>query len=147
MPGVLVWLAGLRPLWLDEVLQLVASTQPDARSVIRWVTYNPGAAPLGYLVQRLFVLTLGLSPWAARAAPAIFGLLSAITLVGFARDLKAGATWVVLAAFLVTPLQLRYAVEGRPYSQALFFALAALWCLWRLVQAPSWQSRRLIPAW
>jgi len=135
--GVLAWVAGLRPLWLDEVLQLVASTQPDARSVIRWVTYNPGAAPLGYLVQRLFVLTLGLSPWAARAAPAIFGLLSAITLVGFARDLKAGATWVVLAAFLVTPLQLRYAVEGRPYSQALFFALAALWCLWRLAQAPS----------
>ena len=137
--GVLVWLAGLRSLWLDEVLQLVASTQPDARSVIRWVTYNPGGAPLGYLAQRVFVLTLGLTPLAARAAPAIFGLLSAIALVGFARDLKAGATTVTLAAFVVTPLQLRYAVEGRPYSQALFFALAALWCLWRLAQAPSWR--------
>jgi len=137
--GLLAWLAGLRPLWLDEVLQLVASTQPDARSVIRWVTYNPGGAPLGYLTQRFFVLTLGLTPWAARAAPLIFSLLSAVTLAGFARDLKARATWVVLAAFLVTPLQLRYAVEARPYSQALFFALAALWCLWRLAPAPSWR--------
>ncbi len=136
--AVLVWLAGLRPLWLDEVLQLVASTQPDARSVTRWVTYNLGGAPLGFLAQRVFVLTLGLTPLAARAAPAIFGLLSAIVFAGFARDLKPGATTVALAAFLVTPLQLRYAVEGRPYSQALFFALAALWCLWRLAQAPSW---------
>jgi len=134
-----VWLAGLRPLWLDEVLQLVASTQPDAPSVLRWVTYNPGAAPLGYFAQRVFVLTLGLTPWAAHAAPAIFGLLSAVTLVGCARELKAGTPVIVLAAFLVTPLQLRYAVEGRPYSQALFFALAALWCLWRLTQAPSWR--------
>jgi len=136
--AILVWLAGLRPLWLDEVLQLVASTQPDAPSVIRWVTYNPGGAPLGYLTQRVFVLGLGLTPLAARAAPAIFSLLSAITLIGFARDLKAAATWVVLAAFLVTPLQLRYAVEGRPYSQALFFSLAALWCLWHLAQRPYW---------
>jgi len=118
---------------------LVASTQPDARSVIRWVTYNLGGAPLGFLAQRVFVLTMGLTPLAARAAPAIFGLLSAITLAGFARDLKASASTVVLAAFLVTPMQLRYAVEARPYSQALFFALAALWCLWRLAQAPSWR--------
>ena len=135
--GVLVWLAGLRPLWLDEVLQLVASTQPDARSVVRWVTYNPGGAPLGYLAQRAVVLTFGLAPLAARAAPALFGWLSAVALVGFARDLKARSTALVLAAFLSMPLQLRYAVEGRPYSQALFFSLAALWCLWRLAQAPS----------
>jgi uncharacterized membrane protein len=138
--GALVWLAGLRPLWLDEVLQLVASTQPDTRGAIRWVTYNLGGAPLGFLAQRVFVLTFGLTPWAARAAPAIFGLLSAATLAGFARELKAGTTTVVLAMFLVTPLQLRYAVEARPYSQALFFALAALWCLWRLAQAPSWRT-------
>jgi 4-amino-4-deoxy-L-arabinose transferase-like glycosyltransferase len=134
---LLVWLAGLRPLWLDEVLQLVASTQRDAPSVVRWVTYNPGGAPLGYFAQRVFILTLGVTPLAARAAPVIFGLLSAIALAGFARELKAGATTIVLAAFLVTPLQLRYAVEGRPYSQSLFFALAALWCLWRLAQTPS----------
>ncbi len=141
--GVLGWLAGLRPLWLDEVLQLAASAQPDLRDVFRWVTYNLGGAPLGFLAQRVFVLPLGLTPWAVRAAPAIFGLLSAITLAGFARDLKAGATTVVLAVFLLTPLQLRYAVEGRPYSQALFFALAALWCLWRLAEAP---SRRMAAA-
>jgi uncharacterized membrane protein len=137
--GVLVWLAGLRPLWLDEVLQLVASTQPDAPGVIRWVTYNPGGAPLGYLAQRLVVMTFGLAPLAARAAPALFGWLSAVALVGFARDLKARSTTLVLAAFLLMPLELRYAVEGRPYSQALFFSLAALWCLWRLAQAPSWR--------
>jgi len=135
----LVWLAGLRPLWLDEVLQLVASTQPDLPGLFRWVSYNPGGAPLGYLAQRVFVEAYGLAPLAARAAPAVFGLLSAITFAGFARDLKAGPTTIALAAFLVTPLQLRYAVEGRPYSQALFFVLAALWCLWRLAQAPSWR--------
>jgi uncharacterized membrane protein len=79
--AVLGWLAGLRPLWLDEVLQLIASTQPDVRGVFRWVTYNPGGAPLGYSAQRIFVLGLGLTPLAARAAPALFGLLSAVALV------------------------------------------------------------------
>jgi uncharacterized membrane protein len=137
--AVLGWLAGLRPLWLDEVLQLIASTQPDVRGVFRWVTYNPGGAPLGYSAQRIFVLGLGLTPLAARAAPAIFGLLSAVALTGLARDLKARSIPVCLAAFVLMPLELRYAVEGRPYSQALFFALAALWCLWRLAQAPSWR--------
>jgi len=137
--ALLGWLAGLRPLWLDEVLQLIASTQPKIDGVIRWVTYNPGGAPLGYLAQRVFVLSLGATPLAARAAPAIFGLLSAVALAGFARDLKARSIPVVLAAFALMPLELRYAVEGRPYSQALFFALAALWCLWRLAASPSWR--------
>ena len=136
---VLVWLAGLRPLWLDEVLQLIASTQPNIRGLIRWVTYNPGAAPAGYLVQRMFALPLGLAPLAARAAPAVFGVLAALALAGFARALKASPVTVALAVFLVAPLELRYAVEGRPYSQALFFGLAALWCLWRLAEAPSWK--------
>jgi len=134
--AVLAGLAGLRPLWLDEVLQLIASTQPDLGRVIRWVTYNPGGAPLGYLAQRVLVLPLGLTPWTARAAPAAFSVLSACVLVRFARDLKV-PTSVVSLGFILAPLQLRYAVEGRPYSQALFFALAALWCLWRLAQSPS----------
>jgi len=137
--ALLPWLATLRPFWLDEVLQLVVSTQPRLADLMRWVTYNPGAAPLGYLAQRPFVLALGLAPWVARMAPAIFSLLAGLTLAAFARDVKAGSSSVALAAFLVAPLELRYAVEARPYSQALFFTLAALWCLWRLAQAPSWR--------
>jgi len=144
--ALLVWLAGLRPLWLDEVLQLVASTQPDMRDVLRWVTYNPGGAPLGILAQRAIVLPFGLTLWSARAAPAIFSLLSALTLIRFARDLKLSSTTAVLLGFLILPQQLRYAVEGRPYSQAVFFALAALWCLWRLAQAPSWRIVALYAA-
>jgi uncharacterized membrane protein len=135
--ALLISLAQLRPFWLDEALQLIGSTRPDIRGVVQWVVRNPGAVPLGYLTQHLFIATFGLTRLSARAGPAIFSMFSLIAVAGFAREMKSSATSILLIAFLVLPMQLRYAVEGRGYSEALFFAIAALWCLWRYAAAPS----------
>jgi len=135
--ALLIYLAQLRPFWLDEALDLIGTTRPDVRGVVQWVVRNPGAAPLGYLTQHLFIATFGLTRLSARAGPAIFSIFSVIALAWFVRDVKSSASPILPIAFLLLPMQLRYAVEGRPYSQALFFAIAALWCLWRYTAAPS----------
>ncbi len=49
----------VRPLWVDEVLQLIRTTSLSVESMVRWVGMNLGAAPLGYLTQRPFVLAAG----------------------------------------------------------------------------------------
>lgn len=45
----LLTLINSRPLWLDEVIQLVATSQATLRGLISHMIQNSGAAPLGYL--------------------------------------------------------------------------------------------------
>ncbi len=136
--ALLVWLAGRLPLWLDEVLTLIGAMKPNLHELIQWVGYNPGSSPLGFLVERPLVETMGLTRIAARLPSVLFSVLSAIALVGFAREVGAPARGVLLGAYLVLPIQLRYAVEARPYAMALFFTVAGLWCLWRLMEGAGW---------
>lgn len=135
----LVWLAGLLPLWLDEVLTLIGAAKPTLHGLIEWVGYNPGSSPLGFLVQRPFIEALGLTRLAARLPSILFSVLSAAALIGFAKDLDARARTLLLGVYLILPIQLRYAVEARPYAAALLFTIAALWCLWRLLERPDWR--------
>jgi 4-amino-4-deoxy-L-arabinose transferase-like glycosyltransferase len=141
----LVWLAGLRPLWLDEVLTLAGAVKPTVHELLVWVGFNPGSSPLGFLIERPFIETMGLTRLAARLPSILFSILSAIALAGFARDLKLPRGHsLLLIVYLALPIQLRYAVEARPYAAALFFTISALWCLWRLLEEsevperPSW---------
>ncbi len=137
--ALLLWLSGRLPLWLDEVLTLIGAVQPTIHELLVWVGFNPGSSPLGFLVERPLVEMMGLTRLAARLPSMVFSVLSAIALVGFARDLKLPrSNSLLLVAYLVLPIQLRYAVEARPYAAALFFTVAALWCLWRLLEGPSW---------
>jgi uncharacterized membrane protein len=138
----LVWLAGLRPLWLDEVLTLAGAVKPTVHELLVWVGFNPGSSPLGFLIERPFIETMGLTRLGARLPSILFSILSAIALAGFARDLKLpGGSSLLLIMYLALPIQLRYAVEARPYTAALFFTIAALWCLWRLLEGPKAPER------
>lgn len=134
---LLIWLATLRPLWLDEVLTLIGAAKPTLHELLTWVGYNPGSSPLGFLTERPFIETFGLTRLGARLPSILFSVASGVVLLGFARDLKLRSRALLLAAYLVLPIQLRYAVEARPYAAALFLTVAALWCLWRLLNRPS----------
>ncbi len=147
--ALLVWLAGLLPLWLDEVLMLVGAAKPTVHELLMWVGFNPGSAPLGSLMERPFIEALGLTRLAARLPSAVFSIFSAVALIGFARDLKLFANashryTLLLMVYLMLPMQLRYAVEARSYAEALFFTIAGLWCLWRLLEGHETRER---PRW
>src|SRR5258706_6838373 len=137
--AVLLWLARRLPFWLDEVRQLIGTTQRSLAEVIHFVPENPGGVPLGYLVQFAFVHVIGPSRLGARLPSAIFSVLGCWVLAGLARE--AGVSrFATLLVFAILPIQLRYAVEARPYSQALFFSMLSTWLLLRLRRSQEWRT-------
>ena len=117
--------AGLRPLWLDEVLQLIATSSHGLDDFMRSMGRNPGASPLGYLTQRPFVLAGTTSPLWARFPSVLFSILSCWAVARICRELKMPQiSLVAMGLFMAMPLQFRYAAEGRPYSEALCFQSA-----------------------
>lgn len=129
----------LRPLWLDEVLQLAGTMSPSVAALLRWIPYSIGASPLGYLVQRPFVLAAGPSPFWARLPAAAFSVAGCVALIGFCRalDLPRRAWLLALLLFAIIPSQFRYAVEARPYSQALWLSILSMILLFNLFRSPT----------
>lgn len=144
----------LRPLWLDEIIQLVVTTSHTLDEFMRSMGGpNPGAAPLGYLTQRPFALLGGTSAIWARLPSFLFSILSCCVLLRLCRELNipqsravgSGAPVSALAVglFMAIPLQFRYATEARPYSEALCFSLLALLAFLKLMAGPSLRGAAL----
>jgi hypothetical protein len=129
-------LIGLRPLWLDEIIQVLDSRRATAPEAAQQVRYSPGNAPLGTLVEHWTFQAAGSSARTARLPAAVFGV-GCVLLTGLiALTLRLPRPWLAAAAFGVLPLALRYAAEARGYSQALFFSLAATLLFLRLARRP-----------
>ncbi|HEY1220288.1 MAG: glycosyltransferase family 39 protein [Bryobacteraceae bacterium] len=134
--AVLWWLMRLLPFWLDEATQLAGTTQPSFGAFLAYHRYNAGGVPLGYLLQFWLIATFGLGFVTARLPSALASLLACVALAGLGREAGIRSRTVLLAVFMILPIQLRYAVEGRNYSHGLLFAVVATWCLVRLDRSP-----------
>ena len=135
--GVLIcFLLDRLPLWVDEVIQLLGTKGQSLQETIRYATENPGASPLGYLAQSLFVNTLGYSVVTARLSAALFSVLSCLAVAWLAREIDLRWTSAALVLFMALPLQFRYALEGRPYSQIVFMGAAMTALLLRARREP-----------
>jgi uncharacterized membrane protein len=126
-----------RPLWVDEILQLVATKGRSLPQTLHPFPGHPGTAPLAYFVQSLFVNALGSSVFWARFPAAMFSVLSCAGIVWLARQLRWRETAVAAILFMTLPLQFRYALEGRCYSQALFFAVLATNAVLQVARRPA----------
>lgn len=133
---VLASLLPLRPLWLDEVIQLTGTVGQDWSSLLQQVGQNAGGAPLGYLPQFLLAPILGAGKWTARLPSSVAALGCALLLYFIGQRLA--LRWPILAVifWIICPLTLRYSLEGRPYMQGVFCALLATWIQLRLIEAP-----------
>jgi uncharacterized membrane protein len=125
------------PLWLDELLQLGVGWERSLRELLPWIEVNPGAVPLPYLVQHLSLSLFGYSAFAARLPAAIFSILAGCAFLAVTGPLAIRFRALALALFLACPLQFRYALEARGYSQGLFFTVAVLWLFLKLRDSPS----------
>jgi uncharacterized membrane protein len=125
-------------LWLDEILDLIGVRFYDLPRLIEYVPTNSGGVPLGYLVQVASVRALGYSPLSGRLPSAVFSILGAVGIVLLAK--RFGLRWpsLALAVFCLFPLQLRYALEARPYSQALAISIWMTLAFMRLRETPTW---------
>jgi uncharacterized membrane protein len=141
--GVIVCsLLGKLPLWTDEVQQLLATRGYTLAQTLQRVPENPGGSPLGYFVQNLALRAPGYSVFSARLPAALFGILGCAAMAWLARELRLRRPAVSVLLFMALPLQFRYALEGRPYSQILFLGALLTALLLRLTRAasPGWTA-------
>jgi uncharacterized membrane protein len=132
---IAISLSSIRPLWVDEILQIIETRQASPTRMIVDIRHVPGAAPLGFLVQQAGLRMTGYSIVSARLTPALFGGASVYMVILLAREVGLSRPWLG-AVFAAFPLTLRYATESRVYSQALFFSVLATFLLVRLTKMP-----------
>ncbi len=133
---LLLWLTPLRPLWLDELLQLSDTYRHSLAETVVRVAHNPGGVPLAYLAENVLVNTLGHPFYTAHLFSivcAIGGMAALLWLV----KLLGVTNWAALV-YALLPISLRYAVEARQYGPALAFSIGATTLVVWLDQRPSW---------
>jgi uncharacterized membrane protein len=121
-------------LWLDELIDLLGTQNSTFRSIIEYASTNPGGAPIWYLTQALATRALGFSAFSARFPAYIASVLSCCGVALLARRFGARSPALCVAVFAMFPLQLRYALEGRPYSEALCLSIWATVAFLRLIE-------------
>jgi mannosyltransferase len=121
---------GITPLWLDELQQLVLG-RASVADLMQWVQLNPGASPLPYLAQRGVVDLFGTSAFAVRIPAALCSIAGAAVFAALCGRFGIRSPAWATALFLALPLQFRYALEARGYSQGLLCALGSLLLLLR----------------
>lgn len=120
---LVVALLSVKPLWTDEVVQLVTASPATLGEVIERTPSNPGAVPLGYVAQHYSLKLAGDSVWGARLPAALFGVASVLAIGVLAWQFGLAQPWLAAALFAILPLTLRYSAEARPYSQAIFLSI------------------------
>ena len=139
---ILLAAVSIRPLWVDEVVQLTITTSSSVSSMIRSIPINPGATPLGYLTQHPFVRAFGLSAFSSRFPSIVFSLISCWSLARVCQTLQLPRAVVMLAIgiFMFLPTQFRYAAEARPYAEGLCFSILCVLALIVFLRdpAPAW---------
>jgi uncharacterized membrane protein len=124
-------------LWLDELIDLLGTRGGGFHSIIEYASTNPGGAPIWYLSQGLATGLLGFSTFSARLPACIAGILSCAGLALLARRFGVKSPALCVAVFALFPLQLRYALEGRPYSEALCLSIWATLVFLQLIERPT----------
>ena len=134
----LAWLLPRLPLSLDEILDLIALRSHGWRELMVNIGRNAGGTPLSYLARLPLIHWFGESRFAARFPSALFSVAACCGVFLLARRL--GLRWPLLAAlvFATFPLQFRYALEARAYSQALCLSV------WSTVLFLLWMDRKEI---
>lgn len=124
-------------LWLDEVLQLVGTLRTSFGQMLAWVATQPGGGPLGYLVQWATLAALGFSNFAARLPALAAAALACVLTARLARRCGLADPWTAALVLALLPIQVRYAIEARPYSLALALSILATLLFLRLSETPS----------
>jgi uncharacterized membrane protein len=112
-------------LWLDEVMTLVTAYKPNMRAMLDYIHFVAGSTPLTFLPPRWTSFVLGQSAFSARFPFALASWAACPAVFLLARRMQLKTPMLAVVLFAILPLQLRYALEARPYALALCFTLWA----------------------
>ncbi len=121
----LLLLVARLPLWLDELIDLHQIRDFDLPGLLTRVPINAGGVPLSYLFRELSVHLLGYSRFSGRLPSLLCCLAACVGIFVLAREIKLRIPLLAVVLFALTPVQLRYALESRPYSQELALSVWA----------------------
>jgi mannosyltransferase len=110
-------------LWLDEILTLIGAAEPSMSSLLDYIKTVPGGSPLAFLAPRWSIEALGYSVFAARLPSVVASVAACPAIYLLAKRLKIQAPILAVLVFALWPLQVRYAMEARPYALALAFSV------------------------
>ena len=132
-------LAALLPvlsLWLDEIYDLIVARMAHLSDVLAYVPHVSGNVPLNYVVQFASVHLLGFSAFTGRLPSAISSVLACAGVFVLAKRMSLRWPLLATATFALFPLQLRYALEARPYELALCLSIWATVAFLRVLERP-----------
>jgi len=140
---------GSKPLWYDEVLTLKRAALPLSELVSD--AFHNKHYPLYFLLSKPFAST----DWTEaglRLPACIFGAVSVFMAARIAGDLA--GRWAAVSAgalMALSPIEVQYGQEARPYTLATAAILAAIWGLVRLLEPhhslPRDGREQSLPAW
>ena len=114
------------------------------RELLAYVPHIPGNVPLNYIAQFWSVHALGYSTFSGRLPSAIFSVLACAGVFTLARRMEIRWPLFAAALFALFPLQLRYALEARPYELALCISIWTTVAFLRVLESPaSWTRAAL----
>src|SRR5262245_40940058 len=126
---------GEKQLWVDEIIQVIHSMPNRLTDLLAGISDDRGAAPLDYLIQHLFISTLGTSEITARIHAAIFGSLTLVAIYFLARKLlEERVASLTALLYVVYPLHHHYSQEGRPYALFTFLTVCSYIAFLNLLQ-------------
>ena len=125
---------GDKPFWLDELASLHRATVslPELAVNSLHADHYPS-----YFVLLWLIAKLGTSQWLLRLPSALFGALAACTAYAIGRaasSTRSGSVAGLLMA--LSPFQVQFGQETRPYTLVTWLILVALWGLVRLARDP-----------
>ena len=124
-------------LWLDEIIDLKGIRDHDIHALLAWIPTNAGAVPLDYLIRAATIHLLGYSAFASRLPSVLWSVLAGAGVFALARKMNLRSPFLAVLTFCLLPLQLRYALEARPYSQGLALSLWSTNVFLSLVSNPT----------
>jgi hypothetical protein len=133
----LLLLIPVKPLWVDEIIDLGGVRNADLRGVIAFVPGNAGGVPLGYLVDFWMIRLFGYSVFAVRLPSALFTVATCAGVYILAKQTRLRMPLLAVILYAVSPLNVRYALEARPYAQAACWSVFSTIVFLSLIRGPT----------
>lgn len=128
-----------KPLWLDEVI-----TQRRANLAVPDLITNSLSNrhfPTYFLLVRAFDPPL-IDEWMLRLPSALFGAVSVLLVALIGREVRSRSAGLVAASLMaLSPLEVQFGQEARPYTLVSCLVLLALWGLVRIGQQTALEVR------
>jgi hypothetical protein len=127
-----------KPLWVDEIIDLGGVRNvSDVSGVLAFVPRNAGGVPLGYLVDFWMIRIFGYSVFIVRLPSVVFTVLTCAGVYILARQTRLRMPLLAVILYAVSPLNMRYALEARPYAQAACWSVFSTVVFLSLIRRPT----------